>query len=166
MRASSIGAFVLLAIILGIVFVGLRTRRSGKELASYLQESGFAPAPVPIAQPFTYTDMISNACYRGELRAGAPVKLMLARRRGTSVVINKVATAQFEDYIGLYLEPAAAAKIDDAWLQRWQPDLDARGAKPMRVVRTPEGGVLFNWRSDHDRSTVAARLAAVQKALP
>lgn len=166
MRASSVGAFVLLGLVLGLLFIGLRTRRTGKELVAYLQSSGFVPAPVPIAQPFTYTDMISVENYRGALRPGTPGHVLLARRRGTSVVINKVSTAQMEDYVGIYIEPAAAAGLDEAWLLRWQPDLEARGAKPLRVVRTPEGGVLLNWRSDHDKSTVAARIAAVQKALP
>lgn len=166
MRTSSIGALLLLGLVLAIFLVGLRNRKAGKELVSYLRAAGFVTSPCPIAQAFTYTDMIRLDCYRGELRSGVTAYVLLAQRRGTSVMVNGVPMATFEDYIGLYVAPLTASTLDDAWRQRWQADLNTRGATPLRVVKTPEGGVLLNWRSTHDKSTLEARLAAVRKVLP
>lgn len=166
MRTSSVGALVLLALMLALLLIGLRNRRAGREFLGYLRAAGFSPGPCPIAAPFTYTDMTQVDSYHGELRSGVPAHVVLGRRRGTSILVNGVPTANMEEYISLYLAPAPAAKLDDAWLQRWHADLDARGARPMRVVRTAEGGVLLTWRSAHEKSTLEARLSAVRQALP
>ena len=110
MRTSSVGALVLLGLILVIFLVGLRNRRAGKDLLAYLQASGFSPAASPVAAPFTYTDMTQVDAYQGELRSGVPAHVLLGRRRGTAVLVNNVPTASMEDYISLYLPPAAAAE--------------------------------------------------------
>ena len=78
-------------------------------------------------------------------------------------MVNGVPMATFEDYIGLYLAPPAAFTLGDAWRQLWQADLNARGPTPLRLVQTPEGGVLLNWRSTHDKPTLEARLADVAR---
>lgn len=164
MRTSTVGALIFLGLILAIFVVALRNRRAGKDLMNYLREAGFAAARCPIEKPFTYTDMTLVTCYRGELRPGLAAYVLLANRPGTAVMINGAAMPTQEYYLGLYLPQGI--QVTDAWLADWRADLDARGAKPMRVVRTAEGGLLFNWRSPHDKSTLEDRLSAVRKALP
>jgi hypothetical protein len=167
MSTSSIGLLILLGVFGFIIYMSMRTQRTIQNLATYIQKSGFAPAQCALESPFPYTDMSSVDCYSGSLTPAVKASLLLGRRRGTSVLINGVPTAQMEDYIGLHLPAAAAGgALNDKFLALFPADPDSRGPKPLRVIRTPDGGVLFNWRGDHDQGTVAARLDLVRKALP
>jgi hypothetical protein len=62
--------------------------------------------------------------------------------------------------------PRTATAPTDEWIAHWRADPDSRGERPMRVLRMPGGGILFNWRCALTRATVEARLDAVRKAWP
>ncbi len=165
MSTSTFGLVMLIAVFAGIGLVGLYNRRKVETFYDHLRTAGFALAPCPVAAPFTYSDMTQSDSYRGELSPGVPIHLILGRRRGTSVVVNGASVVSMEEYISVFLPPPLAARLDEGWGWRWQPDLEARGARPMRVVRPPEGGILMTWRSEHDKPTLLARLAAVRQGL-
>lgn len=159
------GLFLLLAVI-GFLFVmSARTRRTGRDLLAGIRELGLSPARCPIEQTeaFVYTDLSSFTCYGGKLRSGRAVQLLLARRRGTSVVIRGVPNVQIEEHVGILLP--SSSPHPESVLPLFTASPDGRGAVPTRVAATTSGGTILNFRCAHNINEIKARLQEVDSRL-
>jgi hypothetical protein len=165
MLTSYLGLLLLACVFGFILLLYYRRRRAAAALAEFLRVNGFAPRNQVIGGAFTYSDMRNIQCFSGKLRPDVDVELLFGRRPGTGVIVNRVPVATVEEYLGIYV-PRPSPRPTDEWIARWCADLDSRGESPMRVLRTQEGGILFNWRCALTRATVEARLDALRAAWP
>ena len=166
MRTSSVGLVILLGVIGVLCFLAFRGKRANKDLAAGLLAMGFSPARCLLEpkEAFVYADMNALQCFEGELRPGERVQLLLATRRGTSSVINGVATVNLEEHVGVLLP--AAPNRDDGFRKRIHTDPQARGATPTRVLVTSTSATVINWRCAHSVKEISARLSEVRALVP
>jgi hypothetical protein len=165
MSTSDLGLLLLIGVFAFILLLYYRTRRAGAALTEFLRTNGFAPQTQIVGGAFTYSDMRNIQCFAGKLRPDVDVQLLFGRRPGGTIIINRVPVATVEEYLGI-LVPRPAPVPTDEWIAHWRADPDSRGERPMRVLRSQEGGILFNWRCALTRATVEARLDAVRAAWP
>lgn len=170
-----VGGIILLFVLGLIVVLAWRTRSGENNFQGAIAARSLQPlAACPLKQPFGYTDMVVVQCYGGSLRPGTEFTLLVGQRRGTSVVTHGVAVAPMEEYLGVYL-PAGSAPGPE-WLAEWTAKVTQRGASgsftqgppdalPYRAERTPEGGVVLNWKSAHNAKNLELRLAETVQSL-
>lgn len=165
MRTSSLGFFLLLAVSGLLFLINARTRRTSRDLLTGIRALGLSPARCHIEQSeaFVYTDLSAFACYQGKLRSGRAVQLLLAQRRGPSVLVQGVPTIQTEEHVGILLLPPSSPA--ETALPLFANAQNGGGAVPTRIAKTTSGSTILNFRCAHNFTEIKARLDGVDDQL-
>jgi hypothetical protein len=162
---SNFGLLMLLGVIAFIALMYRTRRRSALELARYLRRNGFARCDDVVPRAFLAEDITNIQLFAGRLSSNVEALLLFGRRRGGTLIINNVPVAEIEEYLAIYLPHPDPAPGDD-WIAGWDGEPGARGERPQRVMRMPEGGILFNWRCPINRVNIATRLDKIRAVWP
>ncbi|MFI4996038.1 MAG: hypothetical protein ACHQAQ_09675 [Hyphomicrobiales bacterium] len=165
MLTSDIGLVILLGVVAFIVLTFRARKRAAARLSRYLARSGFIERGDVVPLASLNEDMSSVQVFAGKLKPDLEVRLLFGRRRGGTLIIDKVPVTEIEEYLCIYVPDPKPVPGKD-WIARWGADPAARGERPQRIEPTAQGGILFNWRCPIDEKNVAKRLDEIRAAWP